>query len=150
MRRLAASLSTAVALVACHTSSSQSAPAPSTSPPAEPSRAPATSPSAPPAPASGTADAPAHAPPRVETACSEDRDCVVARIGVDGKYACCDACSVTPGNRRWYAALQLYCRSHAPSSCPPLACPMGPTRPRCQAGACIAEPSDGGFELESK
>lgn len=135
----ASSLWAVLALASCHTSSTQNSPTSSsaTPPGSETPRTAAPPPSAP---------AKIDGPPRIDTACKVDRDCVVAHIEVDGELACCDACKVTPGSRRWYSELELYCGSHTPSSCPPLACPMGPTHARCQAGQCIAEPSDGGFQ----
>ncbi|MDI1476264.1 hypothetical protein [Polyangium sp. y55x31] len=90
--------------------------------------------SAPPTP--GAADA--GAPPAVERACKRDDDCAVARVDAAGAYACCPACGTTPGTRGWHADLQRYCAAHPPPTCPPLACPEGPTRAVCRDGLCEA------------
>lgn len=76
--------------------------------------------------------------PAVERACKRDDDCAVARVDVTGAYACCSACATTPGTRRWHADLQRHCAAHPPSTCPPLACPEGPTRAICRDGLCEA------------
>lgn len=80
-------------------------------------------------------------PPPVEAECKRDDECAVARVSVSGKDACCSACATTPGTRRWHAKLQRFCASNPPASCPPLGCPMGPTRAICNAGKCEATPS---------
>ncbi|MDI1435806.1 hypothetical protein [Polyangium sorediatum] len=77
-------------------------------------------------------------PPAVERACQRDDECAVARVEVSGGSACCPACGTTPGTRRWHADLQRYCAAHPPSTCPPLACPEGPTRAVCRDGLCQA------------
>ena len=109
-------------------SSTSSAPAPSAAPPPlEDAGAPADGASSAPGP-------PLSPPSVVERACARDEDCAVARVEATGPNACCPACGTTPGTRRWHAALQRYCGAHPPASCPPLACPLGPTVAVCRAG----------------
>jgi hypothetical protein len=92
--------------------------------------------------APASSPAPWSAPPPVERRCTRDDECAVAKVEVTGEHACCAACGTTPGTRRWFAQLQLFCGAHPPRSCYPLGCPAGPTRAVCRAGACEATPSD--------
>ncbi len=122
--------------LSCHAPRSGDAPEPSAAP--TPPRA---------APDAAFTSAPvASTLPVVERACTRDDECAVARVDVEGASACCAACATTPGTRRWHAALQLYCGAHPSSACGPLACPEGPTRAVCRAGACdaTATGADGG------
>ena len=96
-----------------------------------------------PAPSASQQDAapPPPAPsglPPVERACVRDEDCAVAMISASGEHTCCPACQTTAGTRRWYAGLRRRCGAHPPADCPPLACPMGPTRAVCSSGVCEA------------
>ena len=81
-------------------------------------------------------------PPPVERGCTRDDECAVAKVEVAGEHACCAACGTTPGTRRWFAQLQLFCGAHPPKSCYPLGCPAGPTRAVCRTGVCEATASD--------
>jgi hypothetical protein len=86
---------------------------------------------------SDTADAPATLPP-LDTACAVDTDCDWVGVDLSGKYTCCLACGTTIGSKTWVAAVKAVCAKRPPTVCYPLACPMGPTKSRCDKGHCVA------------
>jgi hypothetical protein len=83
---------------------------------------------------------PPAATPSTKTECTEDLDCEVLAIETTGPHACCPSCRTTAGTRAWAAEVKARCTGASGSNCYPLACPMGPMRPRCDAGRCVAVP----------
>ena len=86
-----------------------------------------------------TADAGISLPP-LDTTCAVDADCEAVAVEISGKYACCPSCGTTIGNVAWAASVRAICaKTGMPSTCYPLACPMGPMHARCDAGRCVAK-----------
>ncbi|HZF54480.1 MAG TPA: hypothetical protein VE093_37795 [Polyangiaceae bacterium] len=89
---------------------------------------------------SASADPRTTAPSAAKAECAEDADCEVLTIETTGPHACCPSCRTTAGTRAWAAEIKARCADAPSSNCYPLACPMGPTRPHCDAGRCVAIP----------
>jgi hypothetical protein len=106
---------------------------PKTHSPTPPVPVPAPTPTPPPPPP----DAANLAPPPVDPTCSTDTDCEVLSIEVSGPGACCSSCATTPGNHAWAARLHAFCAGKPPDVCPPLGCPMGSMKSRCDSGRCV-------------
>jgi hypothetical protein len=80
--------------------------------------------------------------PRRDDPCSVDGDCDVLaiEIEIEGEHACCASCGTTAGTRAWAAKVRARCAGASQARCYALACPMGPMRPRCESGRCVAVP----------
>lgn len=90
--------------------------------------------------AAADSGSPARALPPHENACVDDADCGVLAVEIGGDKACCASCRTTAGTRGWAAEVRNECAKIPPVGCYPLACPLGPTRPRCRDRRCIAVP----------
>jgi hypothetical protein len=78
--------------------------------------------------------------PPLDTKCTVDADCDYVAVALSGPYTCCAWCGTTIGSKTWAAAVRSTCAASLvalSNPCPPLACPMGPTKSRCDGGTCV-------------
>lgn len=78
--------------------------------------------------------------PPIDRSCSVDTDCDFVALDISGPTTCCPSCGTTIAARKWTTAVRAACAKAMPSTCYPLACPMGITTSRCNAGTCEPKP----------
>jgi hypothetical protein len=77
--------------------------------------------------------------PPIEDTCASDADCTVIAFETSGPHVCCASCKTTPVTKAWAKRAET-CNLLLKKACYPLACPMGPMKPKCESGRCIAIP----------
>lgn len=74
--------------------------------------------------------------PPIDRRCSTDADCDWIALEISGADTCCPSCGTTIAARTWTTAVRAICAKAMPPTCAPLACPLGITTSRCDAGMC--------------
>jgi len=77
-------------------------------------------------------------PPKLETICKVDSDCVKVGGELSGEHVCCFACDDHAATKASAAAFDAWCGEREPlEDCPEPNCVMGPEQePHCDRGRC--------------